>query len=99
MLFGHFVVSGRSMEPAFYAGDRLLVLNLNIFLKKGDVVVLRDPRDGRLVLKRIINVDESGYFVKGDNEKESTDSRTFGMIDRKDILGKVIRRYFKLTNS
>ncbi len=93
MLFSRFVVSGRSMEPVFYAGDRLLVLNSNLFFKKGDVVVLRDPRDGRLILKRIVETNRGNYFVKGDNEDFSTDSRVFGKISDKDIIAKVIFRY------
>ncbi len=93
MLFSRFVVSGRSMEPTFCAGDCLLVLNLNLLLKKGDVVILRDSRDDRLVLKRVAKMDDSIFFVKGDNEDFSTDSRTFGPVSKKNLIGKVLLRY------
>lgn len=38
---------------------------------------------------RII-IEPGQYFVMGDNRKHSTDSRTYGPISRKQILGKVV---------
>lgn len=52
-----YIVDGASMEPAYRAGDRVLVNRLAYRRrppKPGDVVVLRDPeRVGRYLLKRI----------------------------------------------
>ncbi|MBI2592721.1 MAG: nickel-type superoxide dismutase maturation protease [Candidatus Colwellbacteria bacterium] len=97
MFLSRFIVSGRSMEPVFREGGKLLVSNL-IYKFRGpkadEVVVLKDPRDGRLILKRIKEVRGDEYFVSGDNEGESTDSRSFGWITKKDVLGKVLIRYF-----
>lgn len=93
-----FIVLGRSMELSFSSGDKLLICRYIYDLWKprtGDVIVLRDPRDERLILKRITAIRSGGYFVKGDNESESTDSRTFGLVTKKDIVGKVIFRYFR----
>lgn len=84
------------MEPTYKPGDRLYASGfIYIFLKPKirDVAVIRDPREGRLVLKRIMDITSRGYFVKGDNEKESTDSRTFGLIKKENIIGKVLFRY------
>jgi type IV secretory pathway protease TraF len=41
-------------------------------------------------VKRITKIDNKMFFISGDNLNESTDSRHFGMIKRRDILGKVI---------
>jgi nickel-type superoxide dismutase maturation protease len=91
------VVFGSSMEPEFKAGDHLWASKLFYRLfkpKVGEVVVLRDPRDGRLILKRIWEVKAGGYyFVGGDNEKASTDSRTFGPVKKEDIIAKVLFKY------
>jgi len=93
-----FVVSGRSMESGFMAGDKLFVSKLIYkFLRPSidDVVVVNDPRDGRRVLKRILRVADREYFVAGDNPARSTDSRKFGTISGEAILGKVVWKYGK----
>lgn len=97
-----YVVDGPSMEPAYRAGDRLLVNRL-AFLRRppapGDVVVLQDPeRAGHLLLKRIAPAPEdgpepSGYYVLGDNAGASRDSRSFGPVPRRAIQGKAWLRY------
>jgi signal peptidase I len=35
-------------------------------------------------------LDDDAYFVMGDNRAQSVDSRAFGEIDRRLILGKVV---------
>ena len=98
-----------------------------------DIVAVKDPEDGGLIVKRIIAmpgesiylnhgkvyvnsrlleepslpdrtptyayeknesefilVGKGEYFVMGDNRNNSTDSRTFGPVPRKNILGKVV---------
>lgn len=88
-----FVVSGRSMEPTFKAGQTLLVSSIPYLFRQpkiGEAVVVKDPRGNRLLLKRITKKENDLYFVGGDNSRASTDSREFGTIERKDIAGKVI---------
>ncbi|MDD5711000.1 MAG: vitamin K epoxide reductase family protein [Candidatus Colwellbacteria bacterium] len=91
-----FVASGNSMLPVYPAGSKLFVSRaVCIFYrpKVGDAVVLRDPRNGRLILKRIKSGNGGEYWVEGDNPVESTDSRSFGLVKREDIIGKVMCRY------
>jgi len=81
------------MNPTFQEGDIVLVNRLAYVVTKPkpqDIIVFRDPRTQREVIKRITNVSRDGYFVEGDNKKESTDSRQYGVIARKSIIGKVI---------
>ncbi|OGH24268.1 MAG: hypothetical protein A3B47_04770 [Candidatus Levybacteria bacterium RIFCSPLOWO2_01_FULL_39_24] len=80
------------MAPAFKTGDTILANRLSYFLSKpkiGDVVVLKK---GRFIIKRIAKVEKGKIFVIGDNEKESTDSRNFGWINMREVVGKVILR-------
>ena len=43
-----------------------------------------------------LNIDNDQIFVMGDNRERSTDSRYFGTVDRDDVFGKVIMRFFPL---
>lgn len=102
--FKRVVVEGRSMLPAYSPGQRLVVNRFAYLLRpprEGDVVVV--CRGRRLDLKRVTAVpgdrvilqgadrvlgpDE--WFVTGDNPGESTDSRHYGPVRGRDILGKV----------
>lgn len=78
------------MEPSLSSGQLLVIVKLFQSLKKGEIVVLKDPRTRCLLVKRIQEINNNTYYVVGDNKKESTDSRDFGWITRKDIIGKVI---------
>jgi signal peptidase I len=100
---GRYVVEGPSMEPAYRSGDRVLVNRIAYARAApavGDVVVLRDPeRAGRHLLKRIARSPDgeaaaSGhYYVLGDNAPRSRDSRQFGTVARRQIVGRAWRKY------
>jgi nickel-type superoxide dismutase maturation protease len=100
-------VAGDSMLPALQPGDRLLVVR-NTRLRRGDVVALRDPsQPRRTVVKRIaalpgdavtvggevLNAD-GGYVVLGDNLPASSDSRSYGVVSRRLVLGRCVHRYW-----
>ena len=92
-----FIVEGESMAPAYRPGERLIVNKLAYVARAprpGDVVVLRDPRQpSRHLLKRIVQVQNGGCWVLGDNPAASTDSRHFGPVPRTAIIGQVLCRY------
>ena len=83
-----FRIHGKSMNPSFTEGSFVLVWTWFKDLREGDVVIARSQK--RLIIKRIKKVKNRKYFLVGDNEKESTDSRSFGFVKKKDILGKVL---------
>lgn len=88
-------VIGQSMAPTFRDGDWLLV-GVGLPITAGCVVLARDPRKlDRLVVKRAIRQASSGWWVEGDNESWSTDSRQFGLIRKELILGRVLFRYHR----
>lgn len=91
------VVVGESMTPAFCDGDRLLVLRTPrwVRLRPGDVVASADPRaPSRLLVKRVAECARSaGVVLVGDNRERSTDSRTFGAVERGTVWGLVVYRY------
>lgn len=78
------------MIPTFNPEDIVLVSNFPYLFKNpavGDLVVLNREK---YIIKRIKKIDGDRFFVEGDNSRESTDSRNFGWINRKEIVGKVI---------
>ncbi len=88
-----FHIKGSSMLPTFSDGDSVLVVRfIYSFIKprSGALVIARDPRDGKMLLKRITAVENDQFLLSGDNHEASTDSREFGMIKRSALFGKVI---------
>ena len=100
-----FVVKERSMEPFCREGDFAVVNRMSYLFSRpkiGQIVVLKDPRDcSRLVLKRIGAIQNSFLWVEGDNKERSTDSRDFGWVSVKSLLGqaKVIHKTALLDRS
>jgi nickel-type superoxide dismutase maturation protease len=92
-LLGRAVVEGRSMEPVFQPGDRVLFVRTRR-ATPGRVVVVADPRDpSRLLIKRVRQASRLGLDVRGDNEAASTDSRSFGLVAGRAVRGRVLYRY------
>jgi signal peptidase I len=101
-------VRGGSMAPALLPGERLLFDRLAYVRNRpraGDVVLVSHPlRPDLHLAKRLAAVpgDTLGgqtlargeYWVLGDNTDESTDSREFGPVRRRDLLGRAWVRYW-----
>lgn len=87
-----FVVTGNSMYPTYRDGEIIFVLKCGIELQRGDVICFKD-KEGRVVVKRVstVNSQDKLLYVLGDNENFSHDSRHFGWLPRKSVIGKVIR--------
>ena len=87
------VVSGDSMSPAFQPDDRLVLVPA-VRLRPGHVVGVADPREPqRLLVKRVRSIEGELVEVMGDNETRSTDSRHFGAVPRRSIVGRAAYRY------
>ncbi len=82
-------VEGDSMLPTLKDGDEVLVKPSRNY-QIGDVVVAKHPFKITPIIKRITKFSTGGkVFLVGDNLAESKDSRSFGEVPEKDILGRV----------
>jgi len=79
--------------------------------RRGDIIVFTSPVDGRLLVKRVAgvpgdevrdihgyprHVPDGHYFVTGDNQANSFDSRYWGFVARERILGRATAVVFSL---
>lgn len=79
------------MEPLFIDGDKILTTNIFYLFKSpqiNDIVVFKEI--DKIFVKRITKIKDDKYFVSGDNQSDSLDSRDFGEISKSQILGKYI---------
>lgn len=89
-------VSGASMVPAYYDGDRILV-RYGGAVGPGDAVLARDPREPeRVLLKRIARREGGGWWLLADNPYAPGDSRQFGAVPDELVLGRVAARLWPL---
>jgi signal peptidase I len=131
-------VMGASMSPTLKNSEHYLMDRWTYLIREpqpNDIVVIRDPKDSKLAVKRIIGregdsvslkdgrvvlngrvLDEpylprntrtfsyqtakgdewvvcgqGQYFVLGDNRSNSEDSRVYGPISRRNIIGMIMR--------
>ena len=92
--FQRFSVQDTSMRPVVQPGDRLLVGRW-LRPRAGDLVVLRDPEQPSVfIVKRVASVEPNGdLVVRGDNPNVSRDSRHFGSVARRLVVGRAFYRY------
>jgi len=99
-------IEGISMAPTLVPDDWVLVVTPEHF-DRDDVVVVEHPhRPGYEIVKRLVAVpgDEikdrilgpNEYWVEGDFEQHSTDSREFGPIARSQLKAKAVLIYWPL---
>jgi signal peptidase I len=90
-------------------GDVIRILDCKIYLSlDGRKFVLDEDKylkpdtctepGGALEEGRALKLGDDQYIVLGDNRSASVDSRSFGVIQKKEILGKVIFRFWPLDN-
>jgi len=85
-------VRGNSLAPEYSEGDFVFVSKIPFLLSPpipGDVIAFHQPGYG-LLIKRIQNISQDGGLNVIGNHPESVDSRVFGPVRPKDILGKII---------
>lgn len=58
--------------------------------KQDDILLLKDPLTDNLSIKRCMGTTPFGFFVQGDNNLLSMDSRLYGSISMEQVWGKVI---------
>ena len=82
-------IEGDSMHPTLEEGD-LVLINPHAELEIGDIVVARHPFKRSVnIIKRVAEIlSGERYILLSDNLEDSADSRQFGAIAAKDILGK-----------
>ncbi len=86
------LVTGPSMAPTLRHGDAVLVRPGGRATRPGDVVVAEfRSRPGLLVVKRAVRPEGDGWWLRGDNELVTDDSRAYGVAD---VRGRVVARWW-----
>ncbi len=80
-------VEGDSMAPSLRAGQ-LVIGRQTRQLRPGDVVIV--SHHGLEKIKRIEKQQGDLIYLLGDNASASTDSRSFGWVQAKSIIAKVV---------
>jgi signal peptidase I len=86
-------IEGNSLEPEYHEGDFVFISRIPFMfapLKPGDVIVFNHLLFG-VMIKRVERIEaELGEIYVVGTHPDSMDSRRFGAIRGRDVLGKVI---------
>ncbi|PZG09642.1 S26 family signal peptidase [Micromonospora craterilacus] len=86
------LVTGPSMSPTLRHGDAVLVRRGGRPVRPGDVVIaVFRSRPDLLVVKRAVRPVDGGWWLYGDNDLITDDSREYGVAD---VRGRVVARYW-----
>lgn len=93
-----FRVTGNSMLPLLKPGEEVLIDPTAYRHQRpqpGQIVVAQHPYQPTIrLVKRITAVmEDNQYMLVGDNPTESTDSRIFGPVTDRHIIGRVTSRF------
>jgi signal peptidase I len=78
-------------------GDRLKVLEGSVYIngkRQKEPFVRPSPDCGTCNLPREITIPDGHYYMMGDNRGESADSREWGPVPKKWIIGKAFMTYW-----
>ena len=79
------------MNPTLHQGDIVIyrpIHSKKFSPKKGCIVVVKDPQSPQaLIIKRVYKENSLGLDLRGDNERNSIDSRQFGLVSRSYLRG------------
>jgi len=91
-MFKFIQVTGNSLSPSYQEGDYVLIGTCSFFfgINEGNSIVFTHPDYG-LLIKKVTQIHPSGDFfeVRG-TQPRSVDSRIFGPIPKKYLVGKVL---------
>lgn len=87
-------------------GDHLKLSDGKLFIdgklvtmsnEDGKIVYGTPPHPPWFLLKTNVTVPKGCYFLLGDNSRDSLDSRFYGCIPRRDIIGRIVFCYWPPT--
>jgi signal peptidase I len=82
-------VIGLPGEEVEIKGEELIVKN-----EKGEIVYSEKNSSNSIFGNLKIKLEKGEFFVLGDNRAHSLDSRYFGKVKKKEIIGRVVLRLF-----
>lgn len=91
MILGKYKIQGHSMSPKIAEGQEVLVSSLPYLLfepKIGDIVAFK--KFNKVFIKRIRKIKDDKYYLIGDNKEDSLDSKNFGWVSKKLVIGKAL---------
>ena len=83
------------MIPSLYDGD--LVFFRKYYANKstiemGDIIIFNHPLKKIRLIKRVKTINDFSIEVSGDNQSLSTDSKSFGAVQKDKVIGIVTSR-------